>query len=196
MIRLKQKINRQEKILLSLAELTYATSEQLTIINNLCGDRNARRILFEMEKDNLIKSTMHERKIYYISNKGNDYIGKGNTRLNKTEIQHALMRNDLYIHLDMPKTWKKEAPLIVNDKVVLISDARFKRNDRYYFVEIDNKQSMRTNYDKIKKYSEVFKMIYREFGYNPKLIWYTLSDVRKEKLIKGCQRNAVSYKMY
>src|SRR5690625_7669586 len=119
-----------------------------------------------MEKDNLIKSTMHERKIYYISNKGSDFIGKGNTRLNKTEIQHALMRNDLYIHLDMPKTWKKEASLIVNDKVVLISDARFKRNERYYFVEIDNKQSMRTNYNKIKKYREVFKIMYHDYSYN------------------------------
>ncbi|HLR71975.1 MAG TPA: replication-relaxation family protein, partial [Pseudogracilibacillus sp.] len=122
-----------------MAELTYATSEQLQLINNLGGNRNARRILFEMEQDNLIKSTMHERKIYYISNKGSDFIGKGNTRLNKTEIQHALMRNDLYIELGMPPTWKKEAKLLVNDKVVLISDARFKRDNRYYFVEIDNK---------------------------------------------------------
>src|SRR5690625_4573414 len=109
-----------------------------------------------MEKDNLIKSTMHERKIYYITNKGNDFIGKGNTRLNKTEIQHALMRNDLYIELGMPDSWKKEAPIVVNDEVVLISDARFKRNNQYYFVEVDNKQAMRTNIEKIKKYKEVF----------------------------------------
>jgi len=193
MLRTKQKINRQEKILLSLAELTYATSEQLQLINNLGGNRNARRILFEMEQDNLIKSTMHERKIYYISNKGSDFIGKGNTRLNKTEIQHALMRNDLYIELGMPPTWKKEAKLLVNDKVVLISDARFKRDNRYYFVEIDNKQAMRTNQEKIKKYSEVFKLIKK---HRPQLIWYTLSSTRKERLIKECQRHAISYKFY
>ena len=150
----------------------------------------------KMEQDNLIKSTMYERKIYYVTNKGNDFIGKGNTRLNKAEIQHALMRNDLYIKLGMPKTWQKEAPLIVNDEVVLISDARFKANDRYHFVEIDNKQSMRTNLEKVKKYKEVFRLIYREYNYHPILIWYTLSEVRKKRLIEACQKYAVNYKIY
>src|SRR5690625_2066926 len=176
MLRLKKKIQRQEEILSSLYELTYATSEQLKIINNLSSDRNARRILYEMEQDGLIKSTMRYRKIYYISNKGSDSIARGNKRLKKSEIEHTLMRNDLYIELGMPQTWKKEAKIIIDDKVILISDARFKRNGKYYFVEIDNKQSMRTNIEKIKKYNDIFRMIYRQDKYNPTLIWYTLSD--------------------
>lgn len=191
-----QKIRRQERILLTLDKLTYSTIEQLQIIEDLKGYRNAHRILHEMEKDKLIGSVRHEKKIYYLSNRGGEQIGKSNPNVKKSLIQHTLMRNDLYIKLGMPKTWKKEAPIIINDKVVLISDARFKRNGRYYFVEIDNKQAMRTNYEKIKKYSEVFKMIRKQFNYNPQLIWYTLSDVRKEKLIKECQKNAVSYKIY
>lgn len=192
----KEKIKRHERILSSLSELTYATREQLQIINKLGGDRNARRILLEMEREGLIKSVRYDKKIYYISNKGNDYIGKGNTRLNKKEIQHVLMRNDLYIKLGMPKTWKKETQIIVNDEVVLISDARFNVGDKYYFIEIDHKQSMKTNVEKIKKYKEVFRMMYREFGYHPKLIWYTLSDIRKQQLIKLCQKYAVNYKIY
>ena len=191
-----QKIQRQEKILLSLAKLTYAMIEQLQIIEDLKGYRNAHRILYEMEKDKLICSVRHDKKIYYVTNKGNDLIGNGNTKLSKSEIQHTLMRNDLYIHFGIPVSWKKEAPVIINGKIVLISDARFKRNNCYYFVEIDNKQAMRTNYEKIKKYSEIFKVIRKQFNYNPVLIWYTLSDVRKERLIKECQRNAVSYQMF
>lgn len=193
---IKEKIRRHERILSNLSELTYATREQLQIINKLGGDRNARRILLEMEREGLIKSVRYDKKIYYISNKGNDYIGKGNSRLNKKEIQHVLMRNDLYIKLGMPKTWKKEAQIIVNDEVVLISDARFNVGDKYYFIEIDHKQSMKTNIEKIKKYKEVFRMMYREFGYHPKLIWYTLSDVRKQSLAKACQNHAVNYQIY
>lgn len=196
MIRLQQKIKRQEKILLSLSDLTYATSEQLQIINKLGSNRNARRILYELEQDKLIKSITYQRKIYYLTNKGNDFIGRGNTRLSKHEIQHTLMRNDLYIRLGMPITWQKEAKIIVNDEVVLISDARFEKGGKYYFVEIDNKQSMRTNMDKIKKYSDVFKLMYNQFNYHPLLIWYSLSVIRKNKLKESCKIQGIKYNIY
>lgn len=83
-----------------LAELTYATSEQLRVINNLGGDRNARRILLDMEKEGYIKSIRLDKKIYYVD-----------TRLQRKEIQHTLMRNDMYIKLNMPQDWQKEVPL-------------------------------------------------------------------------------------
>lgn len=193
---IKEKIRRQEKILLSLSELTYATRKQLQVINDLGGDRNARRVLLDMEREGLIKSVRYNSKVYYISNKGSDYIGKSNTRLNKKEIQHALMRNDLYIKLGMPHSWQKEAKVVVNDDVVLISDARFKVADKYYFVEIDNQQSMKVNGEKIKKYRGIFEMIEQEFGYRPTLIWHTLSDVRKEKLAKLCKKHNINFKIY
>lgn len=191
-----QKIKRQEKILLTLDKLTYSTIEQLQIIEDLKGYRNAHRILYEMEKDKLIGSIRHQKKIYYLSNRGGERIGKSNPGIKRSQIQHTLMRNDLYIKLGMPTTWKKEAPLIVNNEVVLISDARFKHNNRYHFVEVDNKQAMRTNIEKIKKYAEVFRMIFKQEGHHPILIWYTLSEIRKEKLIKECQKRAVNYKIY
>lgn len=193
---IKEKIRRHERILSSLSELTYATREQLQIINKLGGDRNARRILLEMEREGLIKSVRYDKKIYYISNKGNDYIGKGNSRLNKKEIQHVLMRNDLYIKLGMPSTWKKEAQIIVNDEIVIISDARYQIGDKYYFIEIDYKRSMKANEEKIKKYKEVFDLIEQEFNYKPLLIWYTISDVRKERLARWCRKYDVNFKIY
>lgn len=191
-----QKIHRQEQILLSLNNFSFATREQLQITNNLKGDRNAHRILYEMEQDKLINSVRYDKKIYYLSNRGGERIGKSNPRMKRNQIQHTLMRNDLYIKLGMPQLWKKEAPIILNNEVILISDARFKSQNKYCFVEIDNKQSMRTNYDKIKKYKEVFKMIYRQNKYHPTLIWYTLSEIRKERLKKECERQGIKYKIY
>lgn len=191
-----RKVSRYEQILLRLSDLTYSTSDQLRIINNLGSNRNARKTLYEMEQERYIKSVLYKKKIYYVSNKGSDFIGKGNTRLNRSEIDHVLMRNDLYIKLNMPKSWKKEAPIIINGDVVLISDARYKSQGRHHFVEVDNKQSMRANYDKIKKYKEVFKMIFRQYKYHPTLIWYTLSETRKDKLEQSCRKTGIKYKIY
>lgn len=191
-----RKVSRYEQILLRLSDLTYSTSDQLRIINNLGSNRNARKTLYEMEQGGYIKSVFYKKKIYYASNKGSDFIGKGNTRLNRNEINHVLMRNNLYIKLNMPKSWKKEAPIIINGEVVLVSDARFKSQGQHHFVEVDNKQSMRTNYEKIKKYKEVFKMIYRQHKYHPTLIWYTLSQTRKDKLGQSCKNAGIKYKIY
>src|SRR5699024_11804078 len=87
---------------------------QINTIEKLGSDRNARKVLFELEEDKLIKSVRRNKKIYFVTNKGNDLIGKGNTRLKRSEIDHSLMRNDLYIKLGMPDSWKKESRIIIN----------------------------------------------------------------------------------
>lgn len=196
MLRLQEKISRQEAILSSLIDLTYATSDQMRIILHLGSDRNARRILFDMENDGLIRSIREARKIYYVTNKGSDSIGRGNTRLKRSEVDHALMRNNLYIRLGMPSDWTKEAKIVINGEVTLISDARFLHAGKYYFVEIDRAQSMRKNSDKIKRYADVFMTIKNTHGYTPQLIWYTLSDVRKERLAGVCNKEGIRYKIY
>lgn len=183
MLMMSQKLNRYEQIQSSLADLTYATREQLQYINNLGGDRNARRILLDMERMGYIKSVRHERKIYFV-----------NTRLKKKEIQHILMRNEMYIKCGMPFSWKKEAPIFMNGKKVIISDARYNAGDIYYFIEVDNTQNMRTNYDKIQRYAEVFEVIKKK--HYPNLIWYTLSEIRKNKLKKACENAGVNFKLY
>jgi len=196
MLQLKRKIKRQETILSSLADLTYATREQLQIVNDLAGDRNARRVLLDMERDGLIKSLRHEKKIYYLSNRGNEKIGRSQSRLKKSWITHTLMRNDLYIKLGVPRDWEKEVPVKQNEEVVLIPDAMFTDNGHFCFVEIDNRQSMRTNYDKISKYKILFKSIYREYKHHPTLIWYSLSTIRKGKLESSCSKAGIKYHIY
>lgn len=196
MIQQKRKEKREEKILLRLDEFNFATRRQLQITENLGGDRNAHRILHRMEKDKTISSFRREQKIYYLSNRGKERIGSNQSTLKRNKIQHTLMRNDLYIKLGMPSTWKKESPIKKGEEVILIPDAIFKKNNQYYFVEVDNKQTMRTNNDKIKKYKDVFKSVFRTHGYHPILIWYTLSEVRKNRLAESCEKQGIKYKIY
>ena len=190
-----KKIRRWEQILLSLNDLTYATQKQLQIINNLGSDRNAHRILHDMEKDKLISSIRMERKIYFLSRNGAEMIGVHYNELKKSEIIHILMRNDMYIKLGMPETWEKERGVQWgNDR--LIPDARFVQNGVYHFVEVDHKQQMRTNEEKIKKYKELSDIIFNQYNHHPVLIWYTMSEVRKKKLHDLCSKAGIKFKVY
>jgi len=66
---------REESIISTLDKLGYANRRHLLLINNLGGDRNANRILSEMEKDKSIKSILTEQKIYYVANRGKEKVG-------------------------------------------------------------------------------------------------------------------------
>lgn len=195
MIQQKKKEKREEQILLRLNDVNFATRKQLQIMEILGGDRNAHRILHRMEKDRIISSVRREKKIYYLSNRGKEQIGSNQSSLKRNKINHTLMANDLYIHLGMPNTWKRESKATFNDEVI-ISDAMYINHGKYVFVEIDNVQTMRTNIDKIKKYERLFNIIYNQQKIKPTLIWYTLSDVRKEKLSAACRKSNIEYKVY
>ncbi len=179
-----------------MESLTYSTREQLQAIEQLGGERNARRILLEMEQKKLINSVRYDKKIYYLSNKGSDRIGKGGVNLKRSWIQHTLMRNDLFILLEQPSDWKKEFPVKRNGETYLIPDAMFKQHEIYHFVEIDNTQTMKTNLEKIKKYKDLFKDIEKQFKHKPVLIWYSLSPIRKEKLRDVCKKSGINFKIY
>ncbi|ALX50487.1 hypothetical protein AOX59_18980 [Lentibacillus amyloliquefaciens] len=196
MLQERKKTARHEKIMSSLDELTYATRRQLQVINNLSGDRNAHRILHDMERDRLISSIRKEQKIYYLTNTGKQQIGSSQAELKQSWVTHVLMRNDLYIELGMPGDWRKEVPAKINGEMLLIPDAMFTRNGESHFVEIDNKQKMQTNIEKIKKYKKLSDAVFGQLNHTPTLIWYSLSDIRKEKLKSACERYGVKFKIY
>ena len=187
---------RQERILLSLDKLTYATRKQLQAINELGGDRNAHRILHRMEREKTIQSVRMEQKVYYLSNKGKERIGSNQGDLKRNHIEHTLMRNDLYIRLGMPSGWQKERPVTWGDDSKMVPDAMFNKGGVFHFVEIDNKQSMRNNIEKIKMYKELSEMIFKQYKHYPTLIWYTLSEVRRNKLKETCKKHGVKCKVY
>ncbi|MEK4302376.1 replication-relaxation family protein [Oceanobacillus sp. FSL W8-0428] len=195
MLAQQKRQQRDEKILSSLDDLTYATREQLQIINNLGGDRNAQRVLSRMEKDKLLLAARMEKKIYYLSNRGKQIIGSNQGKLNKKEITHVLMRNDLYIKLGMPSDWKKERPVKWGENK-LIPDATFKKSGEFHFVEIDNQQTMATNIEKIKKYKDLSYVIFQQYNHRPTVIWYAVSELRKKKLEKLCVKYGLKFVVY
>lgn len=190
--RLAQKIARQERILSTLADLTYATSKQINNAINLGGDRNARRILYEMENDKLVGSLRRESKVYYLAGKGGDLIGKDNPRLKRSQIDHAIMRNELRARLGNPKDWRNEVPIKLNGEVVVVSDAVYSEGGRLYFVEIDNQTSMQTNNSKIKRYTKVVRALDRPAT----LGWYTLVESRKTKLRENTEKAGINCRIY
>lgn len=190
-----KKEEREEKILSSLDELTYATRKQLQIVNDLGGDRNAHRILYRMEKDGIISSIRREQKIYYLSNRGKTRIGSSQGKLKKGLIDHTLMRNDLYIQLGMPNDWKKELPVSWGENRI-IPDVTFKKDGEYHFVEIDNKQSMANNIDKIKRYKDLSYVIFKEYAHHPTIIWYSLSKMRKERIKETLEKYGIKHMIY
>ncbi|GGJ85852.1 hypothetical protein GCM10007063_05370 [Lentibacillus kapialis] len=191
----ERKRAREEQILLRLDDLVYATREQLQVINKLAGDRNAQRILSRMEKDKLIGSIRYDKKVYYLTNGGRRNIGSSEPEPKKSWIAHTVMRNDLYIRLGMPDDWRKEVPVKFNDDK-LIPDAMFKSKGEFHFVEIDNRQAMVRNYKKIEKYKTLSQVIFQNYNHTPTLIWYSSSDVRKQKLRSVCEKFGVKYRIY
>ena len=145
-----------------------------------------------MESDKLIASLRREKKVYYVIYKGSDFIGRNNPRLKQLEIDHALLRNDLYIRLGCPKDWRKEVPININGEKALVADAVFTKGNVIYFVEVDNRTSMQTNNSKIKRYAEVFNGLNRPAT----LVWYTLINSRKVKLRKTCEMVGVNCRIF
>ncbi len=195
MIQQEKRRRREEKILLRLDELNFATRKQLQILEHLGGDRNAHRILYQMEKDKLLAAVRCEKKIYYLSNRGKERVGSSKGKLKRDKIKHTLLRNDLYIKLNMPTDWKNEVPVNFHDTTI-IPDAIYKDNGIFTFVEIDNVQTMKTNYEKIKKYKELSRVIFNKYRHHPVLVWYSLSETRKEKLRITCEKYGIKYQIY
>lgn len=198
MLQSEKRYLREEKILQTLNELGFATRKQLQIIEDLGGDRNAARILSRMEADKAIQSFRREFKIYTLTRRGKEQIGSSKdikTGENDRLMEHTLMRNDLYIQLGMPGDWRTEFEVQYRDGSIVV-DAMFSRNSEWHFVEVDNKQTMRNNYDKLKKYAVLRKDIFQQFNHHPTVIWYTVSETRKQRLEEWMREMGIKGRVY
>ncbi|WP_246586520.1 replication-relaxation family protein [Cytobacillus gottheilii] len=178
---------RIEEILLSLKKCDYLSREQLQRMHRLGQDRNAQRILSGME-EYLSHFLENKMKVYYLNSAGRDMVLSEKVRKKTAQVNHYLMRNDLYIVCGRPISWQNEVKISIND-ISLIADAAFISNKLHHFVEIDYKQTMSQNIQKIKKYKKLST-------YNPQfvLIWVTTTDFRKKKLEQLCE--GLKYKVY
>jgi hypothetical protein len=173
------KQQRIENILLSLKRFDYLTRAQLQFIHNLKGDRNANRILTGM--DEYLHHFRHGlEKVYYLSKAGRERVGAEVVRKKTPNIQHFLLRNQLWIHLGYPHTWENEIKITVKD-ISVVCDAKFNMKDKNLgIVEVDISQPMIKNKAKIDKYRKIKEMTGNEFH----LIWVTELESRKTKLLE------------
>jgi hypothetical protein len=181
-----RKEQRQEQILLSLDRLDYLTREQLQRLHSLKSVHNANRVLRDMSPY-LHHMPFYQTRAYYLSKEGRQRVGGQKKRTKTMQIEHYIMRNEAYFYFGSPITWKNEPEIVIPKKVKMQPDAQFTKSKHTYFLEVDNKQSMTENIEKIKKYRDLkdFGAI-GEDGKFPTLVWITTNDVRKKRLQKLC----------
>ena len=183
----KMKLERQEKIILSLEMHGFLTRDQIRKKHDLGGVRNTNRILKDLSP--YVNSFFDKQNIYYLSKKGAERVGSNKKLLSQSmNYAHTIMRNELYIYFNQPKSWMVEFPVEWGQNK-LIADVFFKGKQGCYFVEIDNTQSMIENIKKLNKYRDLKanQLVQKEIGLFPKLLWVTKSEVRKKRLVKHCE---------
>lgn len=176
---------RQEQMLLSLRRFDYMNIRQFQILHDLKSDRNAYRIIKQLEPymNHFVEGG---RKVFYLNKNGREAINGDKIRKKTTTAKHYIMRNDLYIHLGKPENWRNEIRIKYEsdkDKIINVADAHFK-TDRHYIVEIDNMQKMGKNRLKIDKYRRLVEK--NVFKGMPGLIWVTTTAYRQAAIRDLC----------
>lgn len=172
-----------------MKKLDYLTRSQIQSIHNLKSDRNAQRVLKQMEK--YVNVFRDGENVYYLNAAGRALVDCNKVRKSTGNVQHYIMRNHLYVAFNCPNTWQNEIRiksegLTKKDNVVCVADALFKKGDAYTIVEVDNTQKMRKNQTKIEKYRTLKQR--GSFGMMaPSFIWITTTDYRREELLKLSQ---------
>lgn len=176
---------RQEKILSSLDKLGFASRSQLQKLHDLGGDRNACRVMADLSE--YVNHFRDIENIYYLNKKGAERVGAEKVLTKSQNYTHTLMRNDLYINLNMPTQWRNERIIEIPGKLKIIADAHFTVNGIPYLAEIDNTQDMVNNRKKIENYKKLKEVWSDKYGKFPTIIWVTKSEVRKTKILKHSQ---------
>jgi hypothetical protein len=116
-------------------------------------------------------------KVYYLNKEGRNQVDCQRVRKKPTTARHFLMRNDLYIEVGRPSTWKNESKLSIPDTdISLICDAYYTIRNKVYIVEVDNTQKMTKNKHKVREYRKLSEVT--DFT----LIWVTTTEYRKKRL--------------
>ena len=173
--------------------MQLATINQIRGIHDLKSYRNACKVLRQLEPYTQV-TYWNKQKVFYLNKLGRDMIGSEKEIKRNQNLEHVLLRNDVYIYLNKPINWQTEsvieysAPqqhkqlgIIIKGvsavtKTKVIADAKYTRNGYTHLVEIDNTRHMPDNLKKIKAYAECFKHLD-----TPKLEIFTTSLTRKRK---------------
>lgn len=186
-----------------MASLGFASRSQIQEIHKLGSTRNANRILRDLHE--YVNSFRIEESIYYLNQAGIHLLGLDIKPLTKNlQVDHYLMRNDLFIYYKYPRDWRMEIKnkyLVRNDSGGVTSktitpDACFTVNGVHYFAEIDNTQHMNVNQKKIEAYKEFVSSFKEQFKQTPTIVFYTNSENRKKTLDEWCDRAGLYYRVF
>ncbi|MGG1326830.1 replication-relaxation family protein [Bacillus tropicus] len=194
------KINRQMMILTSIRKLKFATRRHLMAIHDLGGIRNANRILKDLSL--FVNSTVYKKEhVYYLNKNGRELFDDNEKVIPNSRLAHSLMRNEAWLYLFCPDDWQIEAPIRykVNDrKKTIISDVKFRDDDGILnAVEIDRKQTMNINAEKMNRYGEF--TVYYKNKYNgkvPIIHFFTLTSYRQKTLEQFAVQQGVYAKVH
>jgi len=156
------------------------TRRQLQAIHRLGGDRNANRILNDMS-EYLQSFRYGMENVYYLSKAGRERVKCDVIRKKTPNIQHYLLRNQLWIHLKCPSSWKNEVKIKAND-ISVVCDAIFMQQNTPVFIEVDISQPMSQNKAKIEKYLKIKDITGQDFI----LTWVTELESRRSRLNALC----------
>lgn len=182
---------RQENLLLLLKRFDYLTVKQFQKLYDLKGERNAYRVIKQLEPFvNVFKEDGTN--VYYLNKKGREYVNATKKRTKITTVKHYLMRNDLFIYLGKPSTWQNELMMFYrhgNTNIKIIADAYYTSisypHKKHHIIEIDNTQKMKKNEIKIEKYRRLIEK--GVFKGMPQLIWVTTTPYRQKVLSELCE---------
>ncbi|WP_161798198.1 replication-relaxation family protein [Aneurinibacillus tyrosinisolvens] len=172
---------------MSLDRFSFLTRRHIQQLHRLGGDRNAQKVLQQMEQ------YLHTFKegydtVHYLNKLGREMIGSEKQVKRTLQAKHILMRNDFFFFVGCPITWKNEVKT-TDGKVTIKTDAMFTRNKQHNFVEIDNTQTMSENRVKMDRYKQLFEngAFQKQFGYFPTLHIVTVNKSRMKRFKDMCE---------
>ena len=176
--------SREESILLLLQKLDFLTRDQLNRYFKLGTTRNTNRILSQLSA--YLQSVRNGyQSIYYLNREGRSYVGCDKIRKKSSNVDHTVMRNDMWMFQGCPSDWKNEVK-IESKKASIVVDAMFSVGGLSYFLEVDHLQTMQENRSKIDKYKELMPSIALQLGHYPVLVWMTTTEFRRKQLLEAC----------
>lgn len=124
--------------------------------------------------------------IWYVAKGGRKWLksDKG-VKFITNQIDHYLMRNQVYVHYK-PNEWRSELPIQFSSskKDIIKPDAIYLYNNNLYFLEVDNKQHMEENKQKIRKYKQLMEtgILQKQHNQFPTIFYLTISEYRQKEL--------------
>lgn len=148
----------------------------------------------------LDKNNLKGKNVYSLNKEGREWIGSTLEVKFSYQIEHYLLRNDLFIYYGCPKNWEVERKTVF--KVLgqpekhIRPDARFQKNGVWHFIEVDRTQKMVENVKRIKEYGELSSLMQQDLGGKPVIVFYTVKESRQVKLKELCKEAGLDCAVY